>query len=235
MTTQQIEYAKHLEQQRHNKATEELGTAQLNETVRYNTASLAETQRANLARENLTSQQNVINNAHYQRMDAEAARHNVASESIARSQVGLGYAQLSEAQRHNLMGERIAGQQLAEQSRHNVEMEAETALSHRNTETLSAEANASRALSAQSNFINAVTQQRITEARADEIASNIRVNDAKVRDLDNQRGNRTANTVINAVREGHSILSDLFNNSGGKSDEEKWLERMDRELRRQGR
>lgn len=235
MTTQQIEYAKHLETQRHNQVSESQEAAKLAETVRYNTASLTETQRANLARESLTHETNAINAVHYQRSDTEARRHNMAYESIQAAQVGLGYAQLSEQQRHNVMGETIAAQQLYEQSRHNTETEAENVRSNKRNEEINSSNASARSLQAQSSFINAISNQSYTNKRLDEIDSNIRVNDARVRDLQNQSGNRTANTIINGVREGRNILEDIFNGKGGRTSEEKWLNRLDKELRRQGR
>ena len=108
MTHNQIDYAKHLEDVRHNqiveKETNRQNVATLNETVRNNTTVNTETARRNVSVESETNrhnvqtegiqqQQNVINQNHFARQDSVAAfnaeetqRHNIASERISSMQ-----------------------------------------------------------------------------------------------------------------------------------------------------
>lgn len=137
MTSNQIEYAKHTENVRHNLATEGIASGNLKENVRHNKASegissgnLDELKRHNLISESLTNQQ-ILNNytvgikqAHAAQSSAAAAqkqaqvasqrqfedaRHNIQSEIISMSEIEKKYANL--------------GGQLGETVRHNREME----------------------------------------------------------------------------------------------------------------
>lgn len=130
MTKNEISYQQNLESKRHNlrveeenersnRAQEQLSASALAESIRHNQASEAETQRSNLARE------------------LETNRHNLATEYYTGQQINLGYAQLGETQRHNEETERNAGNQTRNQAafwnqsmdetvRHNTAMENET-------------------------------------------------------------------------------------------------------------
>lgn len=116
MTTNQIRYQEHLEQKRHNVAseTETSRANRVKEEIQkdYNTWFSGETTRHNLAQEALAHQTLVVNDAHYQRQDAEQKRHALATEQLQLSQ------QL-EQQRHNLETER-------ENYRHNTVSESQT-------------------------------------------------------------------------------------------------------------
>lgn len=116
MTQNQIRFQEHKETQRHNLATEQLGTDQLAETKRYNTLFTGEQRRHNEATEAAQREANVINQQHLERADAENKRHNLNTESISRANVSLGYAQLGETSRHNVATE-------GESQRHNVQQE----------------------------------------------------------------------------------------------------------------
>jgi hypothetical protein len=112
MTTNQISYFEAKEQQRHNLAME------------------YETHRTNVANEGIKTQQNMITDSHYTRMDAETLRHNLATEQQAREQLNLGYAQLdlgnrqlAETTRHNYASESLQLSSLSEEKRHNVASE----------------------------------------------------------------------------------------------------------------
>lgn len=83
MTANQVSYNKHLEDRRHNIASEQLGRDQLREQARANT----EMARHNQATENLTQQQlaqqaawYAVQGSHFATMDAETRRHNQAME-----------------------------------------------------------------------------------------------------------------------------------------------------------
>jgi len=120
MTSNLIAYWSHQEDKRHNRAVEEetkrANVAREVETVRHNLASEQETFRSNQARELETHRANVAyeiethrsnlaheleTNRHNIATEYETARHNKEQESIGRSQVSLGYAQLAESIRHN--------------------------------------------------------------------------------------------------------------------------------------
>lgn len=90
---------------RANQAKELLSYGTLRETLRSNKAREAELSRSNLARETETIRANIA--AEQLRLNElyERIRSNKASESIAGSNISLGYAQLAEAQRSNLARE----------------------------------------------------------------------------------------------------------------------------------
>lgn len=98
MTGLQIEYAKHLEQARHNAELERQGRDTISETVRSNQAREGETHRANLAQESLKGELNDITDRHYLRGDTENKRHSLVTES-------LDLGKLYEQSRHNLASE----------------------------------------------------------------------------------------------------------------------------------
>lgn len=108
------------------------------EVERSNKAKEAESQRANLAREAETKRSNLAN-------ERELARSHRANESLQSSSIGLGYANLTEAQRHNVAMESNATQKVTqdqlfrslaqiETERTNKAREEETALANRNRE-----------------------------------------------------------------------------------------------------
>lgn len=120
MTSNLIAYWSHKENSRHNRAVEEetkrANVAREVETVRHNLVAENETIRSNKARELETHRANVAyelethrsnlareleTNRHNIATEYETARHNKEQESIGRSQVSLGYAQLAESIRHN--------------------------------------------------------------------------------------------------------------------------------------
>ncbi len=109
MTRNQIAWFEAKEAKRHNVATE-------TETQRMNTIVATETNRHNVASEGLQHEANVINQQHYERMDAETNRHNVATER--------------ETERHNQQTERVdlwfKTATTQEQARHNRATEAQT-------------------------------------------------------------------------------------------------------------
>lgn len=138
MTHNQIEYAKYREDQRHNMATEyetnRNNVAVLAETNRHNVAYETETNRHNVINENETYRHNFateretnrhnvvteyndawrnqINQSHYERSDAETARHN-------RAQEGIGWGNV----RASLIGAYAASQQ-AQAATRNAEVNA---------------------------------------------------------------------------------------------------------------
>lgn len=83
-----------VESERSHRASEALTRDTLSETARSNRAREAEASRSNRAQEELTSRQ-----------IAESVRTHKANEAIGRSQVQLGYSQLSEQKRHSMQTE----------------------------------------------------------------------------------------------------------------------------------
>jgi hypothetical protein len=145
MTKNQIEYAKLLETRRSNirqeqltgerdKASRELGRAQLIEAGRHNLAqegissvSLDETSRHNVAMENVSVGQLAESTRHNRAGEGiswaqaqEQARHNVANEGLERQAVGVSLLQAEEAQRSNLANEAIRRAQNRETRRSNM-------------------------------------------------------------------------------------------------------------------
>lgn len=215
MTTNQIEYAKHKETQRHNLAVEgETNRANLAkeaETQRYNTLWVGETERSNRANEEIKSQANVINAGHYARQDAETRRSNLANEAIKRSQVGLGYAQLGkdyayleEQNRHNQVTENQTWGNLFETQRHNQSVENETVTHNRNSEAISRTGNRINAFEADTRRGQLEVSQRLAGYKGRETA-------ATESSIANQNINRNINTGINAV----NAVSNLIRNVGG--------------------
>lgn len=129
MTANQIAYqkmreegranlAREIETKRANMSQEAIKRSELSENSRHNLAVEGETARANQAREAETNRSNLAkeletNRANLAR-EAETHRSNVESESIARQNVGLGYANvglgysnLAEATRSHQASEQI--------------------------------------------------------------------------------------------------------------------------------
>lgn len=107
MTRNQIEYAKHLETQRANRAQEALTQQRDAQAHEVSLAQLGETTRHNRAGE---AQQVAVL--------GEQSRHNLATEELSRAQLG-------ELQTHNRATERNAALTLSEQQRANVARERE--------------------------------------------------------------------------------------------------------------
>lgn len=215
MTTNQIEYAKHKETQRHNLATEaELSrsnVARETEQKRYNTLWVGETERSNRANEQIKSQANIINAGHYARQDAETHRSNLANEDIKRSQVDLGYAQLSkdyayleEQQRHSMVSEDQTWGNLFESQRHNLAQETETSTHNRTTEAISRTGNRINAFEAETRRGQLEVSQRLAGYRGREVTAT----ESSIR---NQNINRNINTGISAI----NAVSNLIRNVGG--------------------
>lgn len=80
MTSNMIAFRKYEEDVRHNREMERLTGEQQAEVVRHNTATEEETYRTNAANERIKTQQNVINDNHYQRSDFETARSHGITE-----------------------------------------------------------------------------------------------------------------------------------------------------------
>lgn len=97
MTTNQIEFQKHLETMRSNRANEALTQARDEETKRRNAAVEAETYRSNYANEQIKRDSNVINAASLE----EQARANRAKET-------QNYLNYVETARHNIESEAAA-------------------------------------------------------------------------------------------------------------------------------
>lgn len=135
MTTNQIEFAKHVEQSRHNREMESQGRDTITETKRSNVARETETNRSNVANESIKRDTNTINMLHFERMDAETERSNRAREAetaranraresidlgLGQANLGLGYANLGELNRHQLVAEAtnlFSAQELANYNR----------------------------------------------------------------------------------------------------------------------
>lgn len=109
MTQNQINYAKHIEQQRHNLATESQDVASLAETTRSNKAREKETHRSNRSNERETKRSNKTR-------ERETKRHNKATELTANKT-------LTEQNRHNLADEGIRRDTNTETNRHNLATE----------------------------------------------------------------------------------------------------------------
>lgn len=93
---------------------------------------------------------------HYQVVEQETGRHNIAQENVARQGVGAQYAAVAESRRHAMESEAISRSQLAESMRHNQE-----------TERLTGEKQASEDVLRQA---QAYAQRITADARKDEIS-----------------------------------------------------------------
>lgn len=185
MTRNQIDYQKHIEEQRHNLAMEEVernkaGESQRHnlateqESARHNVASESETNRSNVANERVRSDVNVINAEHYRQQDAETQRSNYAREEQQR------VSQL-ENERHNLVSEQIAligANAQSSQARAALE---NAIVNARNADTLA---------------LNALINERGVAVR--ETEASIKQQEA---DISQQRANSQA--MVNAVQAGY--------------------------------
>lgn len=115
MTQNQISWFRANEEKRHNVTTEV-------ETGRHNVVDESIRYEAN----QINREANVINQMHFERMDSENARHNMAQEDIGYANIKLGYAGLDETSRHNRVTEQLTAGQLAEAERHNRKTEKQT-------------------------------------------------------------------------------------------------------------
>lgn len=101
MTANQINFAKHKEDVRHNKASEAVASGTLSESVRHNTASEAI---------NWYTGQNL---AKLQGRQGELAQAQAAESStradLYESEVGTKQQQIDETRRHNIVSEIISG------------------------------------------------------------------------------------------------------------------------------
>lgn len=82
MTTNQISYAKNVEEARHNRVLEQISQDANAEIARSNRAREFETNRSNLANERIKRNSNDITDRHYLRTDQESQRHNAANEQL---------------------------------------------------------------------------------------------------------------------------------------------------------
>lgn len=147
MTSNQIEFAKHKENQRHNLAIEDVERGKLSETGRHNvatenfsTGSLAESQRHNKVSEGLTQQQ-IINNYTLGIRQAAAAEKqataaiNSAQASMAHAGAAYRSADAALQQAHN------TAMSIAETSRHNLATENITDVFNRGSISVKEEQN----------------------------------------------------------------------------------------------
>lgn len=100
MTSNQVAYAAHLEDVRHNTVSEQ-------ETERSNKAREAETSRHNQVWEQETSRHNQVVEQQGWASLEETNRHNLATEDIGRQQVDFQRANLRETVRHNAASENL--------------------------------------------------------------------------------------------------------------------------------
>lgn len=213
MTTNQIRYLEHQENVRHNQAVEAEtardNMARLAETQRYNTIFTGEQIRTNQANEAIRGQTNAINAQHYERLDRETRRSNLANEDIKWSQIGLGYQQLSEQYRHNVANELNAQNVLDESIRHNFANETETNRSNVSSEDIRRTTNL---ISAR----NADTQRGQLEVAQRNAGYTARQTAANEKSIANQNANRTAGTIIagiNAATNLTKTIGGIVNNA----------------------
>lgn len=144
MTRNQIEYAKHVETKRANRAQEELtfardqanrvlGFATLDESKRHNLASeqqaanvLGEQTRHNLATEAVSEYSNQLKSRELDLRNEqlqETLRHNMQLEDLQSKQIEISHRSQEEIARHNLAQESRDSRALSESIRHNVSLE----------------------------------------------------------------------------------------------------------------
>lgn len=169
MTNNQIEYAKYLENQRHNVATEQIQSRDA-ETKRFE----AETGRMSQAE---AARHNVVNETLTDFANREAARHNEASEIISvrnaeeserthQANELLGVRNAEENERRNRVSEYFTSVTLGEAHRHNIAAELIG-----NAQAGAAYAGAAAAMvSAQAAQENAVTNAKNADTRQQELA-----------------------------------------------------------------
>lgn len=123
MTKNQIDYAKHLEQGRHNQATEKQAVDDLQERKR-NALEMESQGRRRLDEDERSHRANESINWYDASTRREAAHNNY---KLGVMNVGLGYSNLGELSRHNMAGEaetnRANMADESERNRHNVAFE----------------------------------------------------------------------------------------------------------------
>lgn len=173
MTRNQLTYWSNQETIRTNKANEA-------EIKRSNKAREAETKRHNRAMEELSQQGYLLTS----QAQAETARSNAAKEKLQASGIaynyaslygnlGLGYYQAEEVNRHNVANEQQAYNDLLERNRSNVASES---IATQNANT---------------NALNAVTNQRNAQLRSDELRQQM------MQDLETMRHNKAVELETN--------------------------------------
>lgn len=191
MTRNQIDYFKAKEEKRHNLAGEA-------ETRRSNYAVEGETNRHNLATEALQGHANVINQAHYERMDAETKRSNLTKES--------------ETQRHNIVSERLQSAANAESVRHNKQNEAITYAHNTVTEAIDRTRANAYVGSIEISQQQADTQDRLADLKSKEVDVNASRSVYQNR-LDAARAEQTATKTHYAQQENVRDWIDVLSNS----------------------
>lgn len=106
MTKNQIDYWNYVENSRHNLAMERNEARKQDEVNRSNMAQEAIAQQGNA----IKRQQNIINQSHYERLDAESQRANLARERET-NRANVAYE--TETNRHNVVNELYQGSSLA--------------------------------------------------------------------------------------------------------------------------
>ena len=148
MTSNQIEFAKHKESQRHNLVSETIEQGKLTETGRHNVAtekvssgSLSESQRHNKVTEKLTQDQ-IINNYNLGLRQAAAAEKQanaaINSAQASMAHAGAAYRSADAAMRQA----QNTALNIAETSRHNKATESITDVFNRGTISVKEDANA---------------------------------------------------------------------------------------------
>lgn len=183
MTANQINYAKHREEKRHNVISEaqkerDLAIGEKNAVTSFFNAETSrlgqqETARANREKEAINWFQSRETARHNQAQEQyntdylyEVSRHNQASEE-------LGQSQLSESIRHNSISEQLTSQQQAELARHNLASEEETHRTNVRRENTEQQRVAS---SSYSSVISADAAKLNAETRVRELAESERHN-----------------------------------------------------------
>lgn len=191
MTHNQIDYAKLQEDKRHNQEVELNARNVLAENVRHNKEAERIQNEANIINSNHYANMDAENARHNQQVEAETNRHNIAMEGIQQRQNQLTAQQNA-----------IRLQELAETEAHNTEMEW---IGHTNAQANLINANAADR-NATTNFLNSGTQSNAQQ-------SNSSLNRARESEIANQKSNRTANTVINAVNTVAQIATHVIKGS----------------------
>lgn len=182
MTRNQIEYLKHIESQRSNRAVEaETNRANLEREAQGRT-QLGETQRHNLATERTQLAQVIELGRHNQAQEAlgqaqlqETRRSNTVREQQTAQQIQLGRAQLNETTRANRARESIQLGSLQEQVRANQAAESEIKRANLAREAETARANQAREQEThRSNVVNEGVQIGLAATRAGELAERVR-------------------------------------------------------------
>lgn len=202
MTSNQIEFAKHLETQRNNIVV-------LAETNRSNLAREAETHRANTAAEGLTVASNAEQKRANKAREKENVRTNKANEQIKRQAnaeikrnhletEAIEWAKLKESQRHAIQTEITEQGKLSETTRHNLIMEGLTEKQIDNAVSIAkinAKAHTDAAnIAASASRYNTDAQKVITQWK--EAAANWRTKDTNATNTQIQEANRLSNEGI---------------------------------------